>query len=355
MKAARWHGRLDVRVEEVPVPVPGPGEALLRVSWCGICGTDLEEYRHGPVVIPVDRPHDLTGRRAPLTMGHEFTGVVEALGPGADGPRVGDRVVPDICLFCNACVFCRQHQYALCQRWGAIGLHADGGLAEYVTVPAFACVRLPDSLSDAEGALVEPTEVAVRAVSKAPLRLGDAVAVLGGGTIGLLTLQVSRAAGAGDVILIEPRPARRALALELGATAVLDPADPGWMDELRRQSGGLGPQVVFECAGTRDGPNLAIRAARKGGRIVLVGITGGQVPIDTLDVLVGEKTVIGSIQHHYDEDLPAAVRLLADGRVRALPLVTARIPLDEVVRRGFGALTDPAQEHLKILVSPRPA
>ena len=354
MKAARWHGRRDVRVEDVAVPLPGPGEARLWVSWCGICGTDLEEYRHGPLLIPVDRPHGLTGRRAPLTMGHEFTGLVDALGAGAHGLHIGDRVVPDIVLFCGHCAFCRQHQYALCCEWGALGLHADGGLAEYVTVPAFACVRLPESLSDEEGALVEPTEVAVRAVQKAPPRLGDPVAVLGGGTIGLLTLQVARAAGAGSVLLIEPRPARRALGLELGATLALDPADPGWSDALRRATDGLGPAVVYECAGTRDGADQAICMARKGGRIVLVGITGGRVPVDTLDILVGEKTVIGSIQHHYDEDLPAAVRLLADGRVRTLPLVTARVPLDDVVTRGFEALTDPAGNHLKILVRPRP-
>ncbi len=352
MKAARWHGRRDVRVEDVPVPAPGEGEILLRVSFCGICGTDLEEYRHGPLVIPADRPHALTGRRAPLTMGHEFTGVVAALGPGVRGLREGDRVAPDIVLFCNACEFCRRHQYALCEKWATIGLHTDGGLAEYVTVPAFACARLPDSLSDAEAALIEPTECAVRAVNKAPPRLGDVVGILGGGPIGLLTLQVSRAAGAGAVILVEPRASRRALALELGAEAVLDPADPGWMEELRRLAGGLGPDVVFECAGRPDTASLAIRMARKGGRIVLIGLTGGEVPVDTLDLIVGEKTVIGTIQHHYDEDLPAAVRLLADGRVRGLPLVTARIPLAEVVRGGFEALTTPGQDHLKILVSP---
>src|SRR5262249_3595642 len=158
----------------------------------------------------------------------------------------------------------------------------DGGLAEYATVPAFACVRLPDGLSDAEGALVEPTEVAVRAVNKAPPQLGDVVAVLGGGTIGLLTLQVARAAGAGEVILLEPRPTRRARGMELGAAAALDPGSPGWMDELRQLAGGLGPHVVYECAGRPDSASLAIHMARKGGRIVLVGITGGEVPVDVL-------------------------------------------------------------------------
>src|SRR5262249_62241979 len=117
--------------------------------------------------------------------------------------------------------------------------------------------------------------------------------------------------------------------------------------------GGRGPRVVWEGGGTRDGATLAIRMARRGGRIVLVGIPGGPVPIDTLEILVGEKTVIGTIQHHYDEDLPAAVRLLADGRVRGLPLVTAQIPLRDVVRGGFEALTSSGPEHLKILVDPR--
>jgi (R,R)-butanediol dehydrogenase/meso-butanediol dehydrogenase/diacetyl reductase len=352
MRAARWHGRRDVRVEEVPTPEPGPGEALLRVSWCGICGTDLEEYREGPVLVPVERPHPLTGRVAPLTLGHEFSGRVAAVGPGGTHLAVGERVVPDPVLFCGRCFYCRQHQYALCERWAALGLHADGGLAEYALVPAFACARLPDALADEEGALVEPTEVAVRAVRKAGLRLGERAAVLGGGTVGLLALQAARAAGAGEVYLVEPRAERRALGLELGAAAALDPADPEWLADLRARCAGLGPEVVLECAGTRASADLAIRAARKGGRIVLVGIQPGQVPVATLEILVGEKQVVGSIQHHYDEDLPAALQLLADGRIRARPLVTARIGLEQVVADGFEALADPARGHLKILVRP---
>jgi len=177
MRAVRWHGRQDVRVEEVPTPTPGPGEALLRVSWCGICGTDAEEYCEGPVIIPTTQPNGLTGRTAPLTLGHEFAGTVAALGPGVDHLHVGDRVVPEVVLFCGQCFFCRHHQYALCSNWGALGLHADGGLAEYAVVPAFSCARVPDTLSDEAAALVEPTEVAVRAVGKARIRLGERVAV----------------------------------------------------------------------------------------------------------------------------------------------------------------------------------
>src|SRR5215470_19039820 len=109
MQAARWHGRGDVRVEDVPEPVPGPGEVLLHVSWCGICGTDVDEYTAGPALIPVDTPNGLTGRSAPLTLGHEFVGQVTALGPGVTNLQVGQRVAPEVCLFCGECFFCRRH------------------------------------------------------------------------------------------------------------------------------------------------------------------------------------------------------------------------------------------------------
>ena len=113
MRAARWHGRGDVRVEELPRPTPGPGELLLRVNWCGICGTDLEEYLAGPAIIPVEVPNGLTGRVAPLTLGHEFVGSVAALGDGVTDFSVGERVAPEVALFCGQCFFCRRHEYAL--------------------------------------------------------------------------------------------------------------------------------------------------------------------------------------------------------------------------------------------------
>jgi (R,R)-butanediol dehydrogenase / meso-butanediol dehydrogenase / diacetyl reductase len=354
MKAARWHGRGDVRIEDVPRPTPGPGELLLRVSWCGICGTDLEEYRAGPSLIPVDVPNPLTGRAAPLTLGHEFAGSVAARGEGVTGFRVGERVAPEVVLYCGQCYFCRRHEYALCLNWAAIGLMTDGGLAEYAVVPAFSSARLPDSVSDEEGALVEPTEVAVRAVRKSHLRLGETVAIVGGGTIGLLVLQVARAAGAGAVYVIEPRVARRELALRLGATAAFCPDSPDWQSEVREACAGVGPDVAFECAGAPETADLAVHTARKGGRIVLVGIHPGRVPLSTLDVIVGEKRLVGSVQHHYDEDLPTAVQLLAEGKVRVRPLITGREPLERVVAAGFRALSEHPEQHLKILISPLP-
>ena len=356
MRAARWHGRGDVRVEDVPRPEPGPGELLLEVSWCGICGTDVEEYLHGPTIIPTDVPNGLTGRAAPLTLGHEFVGSVAAIGEGVTNFRVGERVAPETVLFCGRCFFCRRHEYALCLNWAAIGLMSDGGLAEYVTVPAFSSSRLPDSLSDEEGALVEPTEVAVRAVRKSELQLGETVAVVGGGTIGLLVLQVAQAAGASATYLIEPRASRRDLTQSLGSvgvTAALDPNRPDWQQELRDACAGVGPDVVFECAGASESPDLAVRIARKGGRIVLVGLHAERVPLSTLEVIVGEKRLVGSVQHHYDEDLPVAVQLLAEGKVKVRSLITGRVPLERVVTSGLQALIEQPAQHLKILIGPQ--
>lgn len=224
MKAAHWHGRGDVRIEDVPRPRASPGDLLLRVSRCGICGTDVEEFTTGPTIIPVDVPNRLTGSVAPLTLVHEFTSSVVEMGDEVTGFSIGDGVAPEAVLFCGQCFFCKRHESALCVNWAAIGLMTDGGLAEYAVVPAFSCVRLPEILSDEDGALVEPTEVAVRAVRKSELRLGDTVAEVGG-TVGLL--QVAPAAGATAAYLIEPRSNRRQLGVTFGANAAFSPDQRG--------------------------------------------------------------------------------------------------------------------------------
>ena len=352
MRAARWHGRGDVRVEDVPIPRAGPGELLLRVSWCGICGTDLEEYRDGPVVIPVDRPNPLTGQCAPVTLGHEFAGEVVEVGPDARGFAVGDRVVPDICLFCGECHYCRRHQYALCVSWAAIGLHGDGGLAEYVRVPARLCQRLPDEIDDEEAALIETTEVAVRAVRHGGVGLGDSVAVVGDGAVGLITCQVARAAGATTVILLGHRARRLDLGRRLGVDAAFDTTDAAWPGAVADLTDGLGVDVAIECGGRPQAIQDSIAVTRKGGRIVLLAVLGTPVPLDTFAIVEGERTITGSVQHHYDEDLPTAVHLLASGRVAVRPLITRRIALDRVVSDGFAAL-GAGGDDIKVLVSTR--
>jgi (R,R)-butanediol dehydrogenase/meso-butanediol dehydrogenase/diacetyl reductase len=349
MRAARWHGRTDVRVEDVPIPVPRDGEVLLRVGWCGICGTDVEEYRDGPVVIPIDQPNALTGQVAPVTLGHEFAGTVAAIGPGVDRLAVGDRVVPEICLSCGDCFYCRRGEYALCVSWAAIGFHGDGGLAEYARVPARMCVILPDAIADDEAALIETTEVAVRAVRKAGISTGDSVVVVGDGAVGLITLQVAKAAGASTVLLVGHRPKRLELGLSLGADAAIDSGDGEWLRRVMDHTDQLGADAAIECGGRPEAIRDAIAATRKGATVVLLAVIGTPIPVNTWPIVEGERTVVGSVQHHLDDDLPVAVDLIASGRVRVGPLISRRVPLEHVVEQGFASA--PGSDDIKLLVA----
>lgn len=354
MKAAVWHGRGDVRVEAVPDPgSPGPREVIIRVACCGICGTDLEEYRSGPHNIPVGRPHALTGKQAPLILGHEFAGEVVEIGRAVTGLRPGDRVAPDTILYCGRCFWCSRHQYVLCEHFSALGLMRDGGLATYCAAPGAMCLRIPGHMSFEAAALAEPTAVAVRAVRRSALQIGERVAIVGGGTIGLLVLQVAQAAGAGEAYVIEPSEFRRHKAHDLGATATLDPHAADVQAELLDLTGGIGPDLVIECAGAPQTAAHAIRWTRRGGRTVLVGYTPESVPLDLGDFLLGEKQVLASLSHIYDEDYAVALRLLADGRIEAEPLISHRIPIDRIVSEGFDRLTgEQREETLKVLVLP---
>jgi len=353
MKAARWHARHDIRIEDVPAPTaPGPGEVMIKVSACGICGTDLEEYRDGPLFIPVDQPNPLTGRKAPLIMGHEFAGEVVEVGKGVTRFKPGDHLAPDVLLYCGECYWCQRHQVTLCDKLAALGQMGDGGLAEYCKLPVNMAIHVPNGLSDDHAAMAEPLSVAVRAVRRGRLAPGETVAVFGGGTIGLFCLQVARAAGAGEVFVVEPQPGRRDLARQLGASAVIDPKAVDPVSELRKLTGGVGPDVVLEAAGVVSVTPVAIQAARKGGRIVLVGIPVAATSFNFFEIVFTEKEVIGSLSHVYDEDYATAVRWLGDGRIQAEPLISVRIPLERLVTDGLDRLEQRAAETLKVIVKP---
>src|SRR5438105_4956138 len=218
MRAVRWHARGDVRVDDVPPPpAPADDEIQLRIRWCGICGTDVEEYRGGPHFIPTREPHPLTGARAPLTLGHEFSGTVVAVGARVSQFREGDLVAADTLIPCNTCRWCQAHLPMLCDQLAALGLMADGGLAELCNAPAATCLPVPASVPADAAALAETAAVSIRAVGRGRIQRGDSVAVVGAGPVGLMALQASRARGASHVVVIDPLAERRSLALALGA------------------------------------------------------------------------------------------------------------------------------------------
>ncbi|HJM42600.1 MAG: 2,3-butanediol dehydrogenase [Nitrospinota bacterium] len=349
MKALRWHGPKDVRIDEVPDPAPAPGEVVIAVAACGICGSDLHEYLDGPVLIP-KAPHPLTGGMPPVTLGHEFSGRVVEVGAEVEGARRGERVTVNPCLLCLECAWCRRGQLNYCAKLGSLGLSRDGALAPLVSVPAYGCHVLPPEVDDHGGAVVEPLAVALHACRRARLRGGERVAVIGAGAIGLLVLQVLKAKGAGWVAVIEPREERRRLARDLGADVVIDPETEDPVRAVARRTGEERVAAAFECVGSPPAFATAFRAAGKGGRVVIVGLLPQPVQTNLLGLLVHEKEIIGSSA--YVDEFSEAIGLLAQGRIRIDPLVTAHIPLEDAPARGLEALLRREEAHVKILVIP---
>lgn len=344
MEAIVWHGRRDVRFEEVPKSHdPDVGEVRVQVAFAGICGTDLEEYLDGPIYIPVAAPHPLTGRQAPLVLGHEFSGVVEAVGRGVSTLTVGDHVAADCLIYCQNCPECQAGHFNLCANLAALGQMTDGGLAEFVTSPAYSFVKVPDGVPLDHAALAEPLAVAVRAVGRANMVWGDRVLVTGAGTIGLFVLQVALNRGAGSVTVVEPHRGRRGLAERLGATLAVS--------SLKELLANERFDCAIECTGRPDAQLGAIAAIRPQGRMVLVGIPTDSTSLDTLMVINGEKEIVGSLSHLALEDFAAGVDLMSQGQVQVDPIISRRYSLREGVR-ALEALRHPDEDLVKILLVP---
>jgi (R,R)-butanediol dehydrogenase/meso-butanediol dehydrogenase/diacetyl reductase len=350
MKALRWHAVRDVRLDEVSEPSPRDGEVKVKVKWCGICGGDINAYDVGSPIIPTQRPHPRTGKTAPVILGHEFSGEVVEAASGAGGFRPGERVVVRPTLVCYQCHWCRRGQFVQCASLATIGLAADGAFAPYVVAPADCVYRIPDQLSDEIAAFCEPVAVAVHAVKRARIAPGDTVAVIGAGPIGLLVLQAARACGAGKVFVVEPMANRRELARELGATEVLDPREGDAGKAIGKLTDNRRVDVSFECAGPPAAMVTAAKVCQRGGTIVAVGVWETPYEFPFAELWMREQTIVTS--QGYADEFPVARDLLADGRIRVQPMITARIRLDDI-GKAFQDLTGGRRdEFIKILVSP---
>lgn len=357
MKAAVWRGRHDVRVEEVRVPdKPAEGWVKIRVHWCGICGSDLHEYVAGPVFIPVDHPHPLTGLKGQCILGHEFSGEIAELGAGVTGFQVGERVTADACQHCGKCYYCTHGLYNICENLAFTGLMNNGAFAEYVNVPAELLYKLPENFPTEAGALIEPLAVGLHAVKKAGNIVGQTVVVVGAGTIGLCTIMCAKAAGAGRIIALEMSSARKKKALEVGANVVIDPKECDAIAEVKALTGGYGADVSFECIGNKATAKLAIDVIRKAGKCVMVGIFEEPSAFNFFEIVSTEKEIIGSLA--YNGEFADVIRFIADGRIDVQPLITGRISLADIVSHGFEELVNNKDGNVKIIVQPiagRPA
>jgi len=336
MRAAVLVGAGDLRIEDRPAPRPGPGEVLVRVQAVGVCGSDTHYYEHGRI-----------GRfvlDAPLVLGHEASGVVVQTGAGTQGPPVGQRVsiepgVPDL-----SCPQCLAGRYNLCPAMRFFATPpVDGAFAELVAVHAAFAHPVPDGVSENAAALLEPLSVGIWACRKGRVTTGSRVLITGAGPIGLVCLQVALAFGATDVVVSDVNPARLALAQHLGASTVLD-ARTAQLGDLSQP-----PQVLLECSGHPPVISEAIRALDRAGRAVLVGMGGDEIALPLAVVQERELELTGTFR--YANTWPAAIALVAAGRVDLDRLVTGTYPLEQVEQALTASRQDAAA--VKAIVAPQ--
>jgi L-iditol 2-dehydrogenase len=332
---ARFHAARDVRLAEEPVPVPAEGESLVRITAVGLCGSDLHWYDEGG--IGDSRITD------PIVGGHEMAGVVEG------GPLDGVRVAVDPAIPCHRCDLCLQGHPNLCRAIVFAGhTTRDGGLQRYLAWPTARLHPLPEGLSDADGAMLEPLGVAVHAVDLGHIPLGGSVAVIGCGPIGLLLIQVARAAGAARVVAADPLAHRRLAAAQRGADEVLDPADAGYAAGLAGFTAGYGVDVAFEIAGTDPAIAAAVEAVRPGGRVVLAGIPSTETSAFPASVARRKGLTIALVRR-MKEVYPRAMGLVTAGLVDVRDVVSHRFPLADVDEAFKSAV---ARQGLKVIVEP---
>ncbi|WP_026976971.1 2,3-butanediol dehydrogenase [Flavobacterium tegetincola] len=346
MKAARWHKAKDIRVEDVEIPTTGSQQVKIEVQFAGICGSDLHEYNHGPMLIPVDQAYPLNGHQGVTTLGHEFAGIISEIGTDVNNLKVGDRVVVEPLFRNPESPFISNGEYNLSEPLGFVGLTSNGGFAKYTVVEDYMIHKIPDSMSFEQGALVEPAAVAVYSVLQSGLKMGQSCLVYGAGPIGLLCVQAAIAAGASNVIVVDIAEKRLEKAKEIGATTVINGKSADVVKQIKTLTKG-GVDIFLDAAGVQASFDGGIKSLKNGGTAVLVALFGKSVTLDAFDQVVREITIKGIIA--YRNIFPQVIDLIDSGRMDVEKLVTKRIKLDDIVTGGFEELVS-NPEQVKILI-----
>jgi (R,R)-butanediol dehydrogenase/meso-butanediol dehydrogenase/diacetyl reductase len=347
VRAAVYYAPRDIRLEDVPVPEPGPGELLLEVSRNGICGSDLHTYVGAS-------KGGATMHLPGIVLGHEFAGTVRAIGAGVDDIAEGTPVAVAPIEWCGSCYACAHAWPNMCRKVGLYGgyrLPLHGGLARFVAVSRRSAFVVPEGLGVAEAALAEPMAVAVHAARRAPHLLGANVLVLGAGPIGLGVLAAAIAAGATTTIVSEVSTARRDAAARVGAGTVIDPA----ADDLRGAVRDLthhGVDVAFDTTANSTALNQGIAALRPRGTLVSVAGWGEMAHVEMGIAMAKEIDIRYSMTYEPAIDFPATLAMLADRRFDPDVLISDHIALDRLIDDGLEELLHHADGHVKILVDP---
>jgi (R,R)-butanediol dehydrogenase/meso-butanediol dehydrogenase/diacetyl reductase len=320
----------------------------VEVAYCGICGSDLAEYRH-PFAIRPEKVHPLTGQQPPVTLGHEFSGTVVAIGEGVDQVAVGDRVSADACWRCGECKACVEGRYNQCIKSGSIGLSSNGAFAPLVRFPAYCAVPLPDNVSDEVGAMLEPLAVGLHALDRGHARAGERLVVIGYGPVGAATALIGRSLGL-DPLVCELSPGRLKRAADHGfETHTPEPEKKDFAKAVRGLTGG-GAGIVVDCTGAVPALEAALEMSERGGRIVIAGIPKKPVAVDAGRMVLYERELIATLG--YANDLPRVAAMIASGSLEPSVMITNRIALADVPAEIESLAGDPRDE-VKVLAEVR--
>lgn len=328
-------GRIEF--QDRPLPTPGPFEVQIKVKAVSICGSDLHIFKGAHPAAPL-----------PVPAGHEIAGEVEVVGSRAGKLKPGDRVAVEPVIVCDECYFCQRGEYSLCQNISFQYRKGQGGFTTHFIAHERWVHPLPAGLSYAEGALVEPLSVALHAIKRSCLEVGDNCAIFGAGAIGLLLLMLFKTTGGGDAFMVDVQDHRLRKAIELGAVAVFNNQDGNSVEQIIQRTGGLGVERAFEAVGINLTLVQALQTLKKGGMAVLLGLfEDPEVSIPANIFVQKEVSLTGS--QGYCWDFQGALKLLADKRVNLKPLITHQVPLAQV-QDAFDLLMDPHNEAIKVVV-----
>ncbi len=344
MKALLLTAPSQLDLVDFPDPAPADGEVLVRVRACGICGSDIHGWDGS------------TGRRRPpLIMGHEASGEIAAIGPGVTRWKKGDRVTFDSTIFCGECAYCRAGQVNLCDNRRVVGVsppeyRQHGAFAEYVALPTRILYAVPDQLTYAQAAMIEPVSIAIHAVQRVKIAPTDTAVVVGSGMIGLFVIQALRWAGAARIIAVDLEENRLALARELGATDTINSGAGDPVAEIMRLTGGRGADLAFEVVGISPTLNLALAALRRGGSAVLVGNLSAKTDFPMQAVVTRELSVLGTCSSA--GEYPVCLDLIARGIIRVEPMISAVAPLTEGVEWFKRLSAKDGGKYMKVILQP---
>ncbi len=320
MKAAVFYGKYDVRMEECQKPQAQAGQLLVQVHACGVCGTDVHIF---------DGDKGAAATTPPTILGHEFAGVVAEVGTGVTDFKVGDRITVDPNVLCGNCNYCRNGVGHFCENMVGIGTTTDGGFAEYVAVPASQAYRMADTTSFAQGAMAEPVACCLHGIDLCEMKAGMNVAVIGGGMIGLIMLQLAKLSGAATLVLLEPVAEKRDVAKQLGADLVIDPITQEPLLVLQ-ENGIQQLDVVIECVGRRETMQQSIAIAGKASTVMFFGLTApdDEISIRPFELFQKEITLKASFINPYT--MLRAVSLIDSGKIDVTTMVNPLIPLSQL-------------------------